>query len=54
MANIFVSFTSSDREWAFWIAKELEALGHTPHVHSWEIEGGHEDSTITADRGGLT
>jgi hypothetical protein len=38
MADIFVSYTSSDREWAFWIAKELKALGHTPHVHDWEIK----------------
>ena len=38
VADIFVSYTSSDRDWAFWIAKELEALGHTPHVHEWEIE----------------
>ena len=25
MADIFVSYTSSDRDWAFWIAKELQA-----------------------------
>ena len=29
----FISYTSSDRDWAFWISKELEGLGHTPHVH---------------------
>ena len=40
VANIFVSYTSSDRNWAFWVAKELEALGHTPHIHEWEIRGG--------------
>jgi tetratricopeptide (TPR) repeat protein len=40
MADIFVSYTSSDREWAFWVAKELEALGHTPHIHEWEIRSG--------------
>jgi tetratricopeptide (TPR) repeat protein len=39
VADIFISYTSSDREWAFWIAKELNALGHTSHVHDWEIEG---------------
>src|ERR1700692_3886020 len=39
VADIFISYTSSDRDWAFWIAKELEALGHTPHVHEWEIKG---------------
>lgn len=42
MADIFVSYTSSDRDWAFWIAKELEALGHTPHVHEWEIKGSED------------
>jgi hypothetical protein len=42
MADIFVSYTGSDRDWAFWIAKELEALGHSPHVHEWEIKGGDD------------
>lgn len=42
MADIFVSYTSSDREWAFWIGNELEALGHTPHVHEWEIKGSED------------
>ena len=40
MADIFISYTSSDRDWAFWIAQELEKLGHTPHVYEWEISGG--------------
>ena len=40
MADFFVSYTSSDRDWAQWIGKQLEALGHVPHVHEWEIEGG--------------
>jgi tetratricopeptide (TPR) repeat protein len=42
VADIFVSYTSSDRDWGFWIAKELEALGHTPYVHDWEIRGGDD------------
>ena len=42
MANIFISYTSSDRDWAFWIAKELEALGDTPHVHEWEVNAGDD------------
>jgi hypothetical protein len=42
MAAIFVSYTSSDREWAFWIDKELKALGHTPHLHEGEIDAGHD------------
>jgi hypothetical protein len=40
LADIFVSYTSSDREWAFWIAQELEKLDHAPHVHEWEISAG--------------
>ncbi len=42
MADIFVSYTSADRDWAFWIAAELEKLGHQPHVHDWEIQGGDD------------
>jgi TIR domain len=42
MADIFISYTSSDRDWAFWIAKELKALGHVPHVHEWEVKGGDD------------
>ena len=40
MADIFISYTSDDRDWAFWIGHELEALGHKPHIHEWEISGG--------------
>ena len=40
MADIFVSYTSSDRGWAFWIGQQLERLGHTPHLHDWEISAG--------------
>jgi TIR domain-containing protein len=40
LADIFISYTSSDRDWAFWIAAELKKLGHSPHIHEWEIEGG--------------
>ena len=35
VADIFISYTSNDREWAFWIGYELEALGHVPHIHEW-------------------
>jgi hypothetical protein len=37
VADIFVSFTKSDRRWAHWVAQELTALHHEPHVHDWEI-----------------
>jgi hypothetical protein len=42
MADIFISYTSSDRDWAMWIAAELKALGDTPHVHEWEIGAGDD------------
>src|SRR6202035_2245089 len=34
--------TSSDHDWAMWMATELKALGHTPHVHEWEISAGDD------------
>jgi tetratricopeptide (TPR) repeat protein len=40
VADFFISYTSSDRDWAFWIGHELEALGRTPHIHDWELPGG--------------
>ena len=40
MADIFVSYTSNDRDWAFWIGRELEKLGHAPRIHEWEISAG--------------
>jgi Tfp pilus assembly protein PilF len=40
MADFFISYTSTDRYWAHWVGKELTALGHVPHIHEWEIEGG--------------
>jgi hypothetical protein len=38
MADIFVSCSSSDRDWAFWIAQELEKLGHVPRIAAWMEE----------------
>jgi TIR domain len=40
VADIFVTYTNSDRDWAFWIGQELQKLGHTPHIHEWEISAG--------------
>jgi hypothetical protein len=40
VADIFISYTKSDRDWAFWIAQELKTLGHIPRVHEWEISAG--------------
>jgi hypothetical protein len=36
VADIFVSYTSNDRDWAHWIAKELEALGPVgDDIYAW-------------------
>jgi TIR domain/NB-ARC domain len=50
VADIFVSYTSSDRDWAFWIGQELESLGHTPHIHEWEISAGGDIMAWMANR----
>jgi hypothetical protein len=42
VADIFVSYTQSDRDWAFWLAAELKELRHAPHIHEWEIKGGDD------------
>ncbi len=42
MAVYFVSYTSSDTVHAQWIAQELHTLGHTAHVHEWEVGGGED------------
>jgi hypothetical protein len=40
VADIFVSYTSKDRDWANWIGLELEALGHVVHIDHWEVSAG--------------
>jgi len=42
VADIFISYTSSDSQWAHCIANELRELGHTPHVYEWEIKAGDD------------
>src|SRR6516162_5511217 len=50
MADIFISYTSSDRDWAFWIGHELQALGHTPRIHEWEIPAGGDIAAWMEER----
>jgi hypothetical protein len=50
VADIFVSYTSSDRDWAFWIGQELERLGHVAHIHEWEIDAGGNIPAWMQDR----
>jgi hypothetical protein len=40
VVDIFVSYTSSDRDWANWIGLELEKLDHVARLHEWEISAG--------------
>jgi tetratricopeptide (TPR) repeat protein len=42
VTDIFVSYTKSDRDWAFWLAAELKELGHAPHINEWEINAGDD------------
>ena len=42
MPGIFVSYTSSDQAWAFWIAREIDGLGYKAFVHEWEIRAGED------------
>jgi TIR domain-containing protein/AAA ATPase-like protein len=50
VADIFVSYTSSDRDWAFWIGQELEKLGHTARIHEWEISAGGDIAAWMEER----
>jgi TIR domain len=55
-ADFFVSYTSSDRAWAEWIAWQLEAEGYQVVVQAWDFGPGrdwaHEmqQATTTAER----
>src|SRR5205823_4254370 len=54
--KLFISYSSSDREWAHWIGWNLREAGHEPFVHEWEIGAGEniprwmEDRLQEADR----
>jgi len=37
-----LSPTKNDRDRAFWLAAELKQVGHTPHIHGWELKGGDD------------
>jgi hypothetical protein len=50
VADIFVSYTSKDRDWAFWIGQELSRLEHQPRIHEWEIDAGGDVPKWTEDR----
>jgi hypothetical protein len=56
VADFFVSYTSSDRAWAEWIAWQLEDAGYTVLVQAWDMVPGSNwlqmmnQATIVADR----
>ena len=39
--DFFVSFNKDDREWASWIAFELEAAGHSVYFQDWDFQPGN-------------
>jgi tetratricopeptide (TPR) repeat protein len=41
-ADFFVSYTSTDRAWAEWIAWQLEAEGYTVVVQAWDFRPGRD------------
>jgi TIR domain len=55
-ADFFVSYTSSDRAWAEWVAWQLEAEGYQVVVQAWDFTPGHDwahemqQATTTAKR----
>jgi tetratricopeptide (TPR) repeat protein len=42
MRTFFVSRTDADKEWAQWIAQELEDAGHSAIVQDWDSRPGHD------------
>ena len=48
--KIFVSYTSSDRDWAHWIGWQLSKAGHEVFVHDWEIGAGENIAGWMEDR----
>jgi hypothetical protein len=54
--DFFVSYTSADREWAEWIAWQLEDEGYHVVVQVWDFTPGHDwahemqHATATAKR----
>jgi hypothetical protein len=39
-ADFFVSYTSTDRTWAEWVAWQLEQVGCQVIIQAWDIEPG--------------
>ena len=39
MKDFFISYTSADRNWAEWIAWQLEEVGFNVVIQAWDFEG---------------
>src|SRR3954453_24244842 len=40
MKDFFISYNSSDRDWAEWISWQLEEAGHSAVVEAWDFRQG--------------
>ena len=38
--DFFISYTSADKDWAEWIAWQLEAAGYTTIIQAWDFGPG--------------
>src|SRR5579862_4090236 len=41
--DFFISYTSADRTWAEWIARQLEQEGYTTLIQAWDFRPGSDD-----------
>ena len=40
MKDFFISYNSADRQWAEWIAWQLEEAGYTTVLQAWDFRPG--------------
>jgi TIR domain len=40
--NFFVSYTEADRQWAAWVAWQLEEFGYKTFIHEWDVRPGND------------
>jgi hypothetical protein len=41
VTDFFISYNSADKNWAEWIAWQLEVAGYTTIFHAWDFRPGH-------------
>jgi hypothetical protein len=42
MPDFFISYNKADREWAEWIAGQLEEAGYITKIQAWDIRPGSD------------